>query len=74
MRAIRPNSMTTAQVGFLTGVCARTVCKWIDTGMLKGHRLPGKDRRVCADDLMEFARKHGYPVNLIASKLASHSV
>jgi hypothetical protein len=44
-------------------VVARTVSKWIDSGMLKGYRLPGPGghRRVRRIDAARFAREHQLP-------------
>lgn len=56
-------ALTTGQVARLCGVAARTASQWIDAGRLQGYRLPGsQDRRVHADDLVRFMRKHGIAV------------
>lgn len=59
--------LLTGQVARALGVCQRTVAKWIDTGLLRGYRIPstnGKrsDRRVCPKDLARFMEKHGMPI------------
>lgn len=52
--------MTTGQVARLVGVASHTVCKWFDSGMLKGYRIPmSQDRRVPRRNLREFLLKHG---------------
>ncbi len=39
----------------------RTVAKWIDTGVLRGMRIPfSKDRRVHPQALVEFEKLHGF--------------
>jgi excisionase family DNA binding protein len=44
-------------------VAPRTVTKWIDSGRLKGYRLPGsQDRRVDENDLIEFMEKYELPI------------
>lgn len=54
--------LTTGQISTLCSVAPRTVSKWIDTGLLKGHRIPGsKDRRVLYSDLKAFMIKHEVP-------------
>lgn len=59
-----PRILTTGQIAKMCSVAARTVAKWVDTGLLKGHRVPGsRDRRVKWIDLVEFAAKHGMPVD-----------
>lgn len=53
-------SFTTGQISKIIGVAPRTVSKWIDSGKLKGIRLPlSKDRRVYEDDLIEFITDNG---------------
>ncbi len=43
-------------------VAPRTVTKWIDSGKLKGWRVPGtKHRRVSRSVLEKFLAEHGMP-------------
>ncbi len=52
--------LTTGKVARSIGMSVRTVCRLIDTGFLKGWRIPGSEhRRVSRDDLEEFMRLHG---------------
>jgi hypothetical protein len=52
---------TTGQVGQHFGVSAKTVCQWIDRGLLIGIRLPGsKDRRVHPSAIAKFEEEQGY--------------
>lgn len=54
---------TTGEVAKICGVCMRTVCKWIDSGKLKGHTIPGSDhRRVTEKELVSFMAKIGIPM------------
>ena len=39
-----------------------SVANWIDQGLLKAHRTPGGHRRVVAEDLINFLRKHKMPI------------
>ena len=55
-------SLSTAAVGRLLGVSLGSVANWIDAGKLKAGRTPGGHRRVAADDLLYFLRRHGLPV------------
>lgn len=57
----RADEYTSTEVAILYGVSTRTACKMIDTGILKGHVVPGgKERRVRHADLMAHARgSHG---------------
>ena len=53
--------LTTGQVASRLGVSMRTVSKWIDSGVLRGIRIPlSKDRRVHPQALAEFEKLHGY--------------
>lgn len=54
---------TTGMISKLCNVAPRTVSKWIDSGRLKGYRIPGSnDRRVPVDVLVEFFKAHGMPL------------
>jgi excisionase family DNA binding protein len=54
--------LTTGIVSKILGVAPRTVSKWIDTGRLKGYRLPGSlDRRVTRESLVQFLADHNMP-------------
>lgn len=54
-----PRTFTTGQVARICGTSARTVSKWVDSGRLKGHRLPGsEDRRVYESDVVAFLEAH----------------
>lgn len=56
-------ALSTGKIAKLCGVAPRTASKWIDTGLLKGFRVPGsKDRRVLRTDLEAFAKEHGMPL------------
>ena len=55
---------TTGQVAKICHVTIPTVIKWIDTGRLKGFRLPdSKSRRVSRPDLLEFMRENEIPID-----------
>lgn len=59
MRASDPSKayMTVGEISRLVGCSSKTVCKWIDSGLLEGYRLPGsKDRRVSRVIFSDFAR------------------
>lgn len=49
--------LTTGNIAELCGVAPRTVSKWIDSGKLKGYRIPGTlHRRVLREDLSRFLK------------------
>jgi len=53
---------TTGQLSKLCRVSCRTVAKWIDSGKLKGYRLPcSMDRRVTEPNLVSFLAENGMP-------------
>lgn len=54
---------TTGQVAKICRVATRTATKWIDSGRLKGYRIPGcQDRRVPRENLIRFLRAHKMPL------------
>lgn len=56
--------LTTGQVARICQVAPRTVSKWVDTGQLRGYRIPGsKDRRIPLRHLIRFMKAHGMPLN-----------
>lgn len=58
--------LTSGDVAKILCVASRTVCKWADSGRLRGWRLPGSlDRRFLADDVLAFARKAGMPESAV---------
>lgn len=58
---------STGQVAARCGVSTRTTMKWVDTGLIVGHRMPGSnDRRVLAADLVAFLEAHGLPLGDLA--------
>ena len=58
----RATYLTTHQVARLLGVSLPTVSKWVDQGLLKGHRTPGGHRRISMPDLRRFTRENDYPL------------
>lgn len=54
----------TQEVARICMVAPRTVVKWVDSGKLKGYRIPeSTHRRVMASDLVMFLRQcPGFPI------------
>jgi excisionase family DNA binding protein len=53
---------TTGEVARICHVAPRTVSKWVDTGQLRGYRIPGsRDRRIPVEHLQAFMRAYGIP-------------
>lgn len=60
--------LTTGEVAKICNVAPRTVSKWFDSGQLKGYRIPGsKDRRIPVNNLMQFMKAHGIPLDGVHS-------
>lgn len=58
--------LTTGQVSRICHVAPRTVCKWFDSGRLRGYRIPGgRDRRIPLTELMRFLKTHGIPTEIL---------
>ncbi|MFH1550084.1 MAG: response regulator [Planctomycetota bacterium] len=61
---------TTTKVGKFCGVTQQTVIKWVDSGLLRGFRLPNsRDRRVTETALLKFMKKHSIPTEVLDDKL-----
>lgn len=57
---------TTGRIAKLIGVAPRTVSKWIDSGKLRGFRIPGsQDRRVTHANLEAFMAEYGIDRSLL---------
>lgn len=53
---------TTGQAAKICKVAPRTICKWFDSGRLRGYRIPGsQDRRIPREYLIKFLKEHGMP-------------
>ena len=54
--------LTTGRLASLIDVSARSIAKWIDSGLLVGYRTPAsRERRVRIEEALAFARRHGLP-------------
>ena len=59
--------LTTSEVAKLSYVCPRTVTKWCDKGLLKHYRIASGHRRITKQDLLDFLKAHGVPINEVPS-------
>lgn len=58
-------TLTPGEIARLCDVHQRTVSRWIASGKLKGHQLPGRgDYRVLETDFFDFVEDHGLPIQL----------
>ena len=54
---------TTGEVADIVGVNFRTVSRWIDKGIMKGYKIPGRgDHRVTESGLLHFLQKNDIPI------------
>lgn len=58
------HSITTGEAAKYCSVNFRTVTRWIENGMLKAHKLPGKrgDRRIELPNFVHFLKMNGFPI------------
>lgn len=62
-------TLTPGEIAKLCAVHQRTVSRWIASGKLKGHQLPGRgDYRVVEADFIAFAKAYNLPVQLTEQK------
>jgi excisionase family DNA binding protein len=56
--------LTTGSVARICKVAPRTVSKWVDSGRLRGHLVPGGvQRRIPREYLLRFLKVHGMPTD-----------
>lgn len=61
--AARCGVLTTTEAAKACKCAPRTLAKWIDSGQLKGYRMPGSlDRRVTVEELVAFMRQNRMPI------------
>lgn len=57
------HALTTGEVAKYCAVNFRTVIRWIERGLLRAYKLPGRgDHRIAVDDFIAFLRKNDMPV------------
>jgi len=65
----RRDILTTGQVSKICNVAPRTVCRWFDSGKLRGYRIPGsKNRRILVSGLIRFMKEHNMPMEIPSPK------
>lgn len=64
---VRSNKVfTTRQTAKICHVASATVCRWFDSGLLKGFLVPGsQDRRIPRLNLIEFLKENEMPLDAI---------
>jgi two-component system response regulator RpaA len=63
--------LTTGEVARICNVTIKTVIRWFESGELKGYKIPGsRERRILRENLVEFLKRHGMPLDGLASRTA----
>lgn len=56
-------TLTSGEIASYCDVNLRTVIRWIESGKLKGFKLPGRgNNRVLIEDFIEFLERHDMPI------------
>ena len=56
-------TLTSGEIATYCDVNLRTVIRWIESGKLKGFKLPGRgNNRVLVEDFIEFLERHEMPI------------
>lgn len=68
-------TLTSGEIAEYCDVNLRTVIRWIESGKLKGFKLPGRgNNRVLVEDFITFLREHDMPIPEQLTGLASSSI
>ena len=60
------DTLTTGNIAKILHVAPTTVTKWIDSGVLKGHRVPcSRHRRIRREDFVDFMKQQSIPIILL---------
>jgi hypothetical protein len=63
---LQSGAYSTGQAARICRVAPRTVGKWVDSGILKGYRIPvSKGRRILRADLLKFLVAQAMPLDLM---------
>ena len=56
-------TLTSGEIAQYCDVNLRTVIRWLESGKLKGFKLPGRgNNRVLVSDFIEFLERHEMPI------------
>jgi excisionase family DNA binding protein len=68
-------ALTSGEIASYCDVNLRTVIRWIESGKLKGFKLPGRgNNRVLVEDFVEFLERHDMPIPDALRGVASPSI
>ncbi len=68
-------TLTSGEIATYCDVNLRTVIRWIESGKLKGFKLPGRgNNRVLVEDFIEFLERHEMPIPEALKNTTSSSI
>lgn len=68
-------TLTSGEIATYCDVNLRTVIRWIESGKLKGFKLPGRgNNRVLVEDFIEFLERHDMPIPDVLKGTATPSI
>ncbi|MDY6977392.1 MAG: response regulator [Pseudomonadota bacterium] len=68
-------TLTSGEIASYCDVNLRTVIRWIESGKLKGFKLPGRgNNRILVEDFIEFLERHDMPIPDALKGIASPSI
>ena len=68
-------TLTSGEIASYCDVNLRTVIRWIESGKLKGFKLPGRgNNRILVEDFIEFLERHDMPIPDALRGIASPSI
>ncbi|GMM69724.1 response regulator [Alteromonas sp. MTD1] len=68
-------TLTSGEIAEYCDVNLRTVIRWIESGKLKGFKLPGRgNNRVLVEDFIEFLERHDMPIPDALKSTANPSI
>ncbi len=63
---MRKNVLTSFQAAKICSVSFMSINRWIESGKLNSFRTPGGHRRIVQKDLVQFIKKHDFPLSTLA--------
>ena len=68
-------TLTSGEIASYCDVNLRTVIRWIESGKLKGFKLPGRgNNRVLVEDFVAFLERHDMPIPDSLKGIATPSI
>ena len=68
------NALTTGQTARICHVAPRTVCRWFDSGKLKGYRIFGiGQRKILTNEFIRFMKTNNMPEEMLCNLVVSET-